>query len=197
MQCTGTIVNCIIWGNRGTSGAQLFDSSTPDYSGIQGWRIGGAKNINADPSFLRPGDWDDNNTPFDLSDDVWIDGNYHLGRLSPCIDAGNNSLLNPSGFDLDGNLRIAFGGKSLTVDMGAYEYHSAPFDTTEIIPLGSEELHLIWDSQPNDTYVAWPCTDPRAGVWTEEATVSSQGATTSWTDTAAAGEIRLYRIQMQ
>ncbi|RKY13364.1 MAG: hypothetical protein DRP82_05480, partial [Planctomycetota bacterium] len=56
------------------------------------------------------------------SDPQFVDaanGDYHLKDTSPCIDAGDNSLV-PSGVDkdLDGNPRIVNG----TVDIGAYEY---------------------------------------------------------------------------
>jgi hypothetical protein len=62
--------------------------------------------LDVDPLFAAPGYWDTNGTPEILSDDVWVDGDYHLksrgGRWdpagaswvedevdSPCIDAGN------------------------------------------------------------------------------------------------------------
>jgi len=49
-------------------------------------------NIDADPLFADPGHWDDNATPDDPSDDVWIDGDYHLksryGRWDPAANAG-------------------------------------------------------------------------------------------------------------
>jgi len=56
------------------------------------------------------------------SDPLFVDtagGDYHMQSASPCIDAGNNSLV-PAGVttDLDGNPRIA----GTAVDMGAYEY---------------------------------------------------------------------------
>jgi hypothetical protein len=62
--------------------------------------------INLDPHFNNPGYWDPNGTPEDITDDFWVEGDYHLksqaGRwdpnsqawiqddvTSPCIDAGN------------------------------------------------------------------------------------------------------------
>ena len=52
-------------------------------------------------------------------------GGYHLKSSSPCIDAGDNSLV-PSGVDedLDGNERVVDGDNDgvATVDIGAYEY---------------------------------------------------------------------------
>jgi len=51
-------------------------------------------------------------------------GDYHLQGASPCIDAGDNSLV-PGGVnsDLDGNQRIVDGNNdgTATVDIGAYE----------------------------------------------------------------------------
>jgi len=56
------------------------------------------------------------------NDPLFVDtanGDYHLQAISPCIDAGDNSLV-PAGVttDLDGNPRIQNG----IVDIGAYEY---------------------------------------------------------------------------
>jgi parallel beta-helix repeat protein len=100
--------NCIFWGDSGsTNGNEIeiySDSSsklTITFSDIQGG-YSGAGNINADPLFVDA-----------------ANGNLQLQAGSPCIDAGNNSVL-PSGdsTDLAGNPRIVSG----TVDMGAYEY---------------------------------------------------------------------------
>ena len=101
-----TLNNCILWAN---SPGQVCDHNSTtliSYSDVQGgWQ--GEGNIDADPCFVDAGHWEDPcNTPDDLWDDVWIDGDYHLksqaGRWdanseswvkdyvsSPCIDAGN------------------------------------------------------------------------------------------------------------
>ena len=129
--------NCIVWddGNQiwnadgsmitvGRSDVRDLQSSTYDpYDGL----LWGSGNIDADPSFADPGHWDDNGTPENLSDDVWVDGDYHLksqaGRwdpvtgtwvlddvTSPCIDAGDpNSPI--------GDEPVPNGGR---INMGAY-----------------------------------------------------------------------------
>ncbi len=73
-------------------------------------------NIDSDPRFAQPGQWDSNGTPTDPTDDVWIDGDFRLRDGSPAIDAGDPTPPNET-TDLDGNPRVS-GGR---VDMGAYE----------------------------------------------------------------------------
>ncbi len=114
-----TLTNCIVWGNING----LFTFSTVQIDGMPlivnfscvegssdepGWieRVDGTGNIDADPLFVRPGNWDDGGTPAYWSDDSWIEGDYHLksaaGRwdsvsetwvhdevTSRCIDAGS------------------------------------------------------------------------------------------------------------
>jgi hypothetical protein len=70
----------------------------------------GDGNIDADPLFADTGYWDANETPEDMNDDFWVNGDYHLkseaGRwdpdtetwvidevTSPCIDTGNPCIL--------------------------------------------------------------------------------------------------------
>ncbi len=112
--------NCILWANSDMGGvdelAQIHGGlPAVNYCCIQGWtgNFGGIGNIKDDPCFVEPGYWDANG--------VWIDGDYHLHRGSPCINAGDNSAVPPSlSKDLDGNTRIKGG----TVDMGVYEFWS-------------------------------------------------------------------------
>jgi hypothetical protein len=83
--------------------------------------------MDIDPLFADPGHWDPNGTPDDLSDDLWVEGDYHLktqaGRwdptseswvpdevTSPCIDAGDPN--SPIGDEPEPN-----GGR---VNMGVY-----------------------------------------------------------------------------
>jgi streptogramin lyase len=53
-------------------------------------------------------------------DPLFVDkaaGDYHLSTNSPCLNAGDNSVLKPSWMDLDGRVRLHEG----QVDLGAYE----------------------------------------------------------------------------
>ncbi|MDP2895346.1 MAG: choice-of-anchor Q domain-containing protein, partial [bacterium] len=104
--CDGIIRSCIVFGNTAPfAGAQVHASSDPTYSCIQDWTGGGEGNVNLDPRFVDA-----------------ENGNFRLRVDSPCIDAGFNSP-DLAEFDIAGMHRIMFGGKSLTVDMGAYEFY--------------------------------------------------------------------------
>jgi len=188
--CHKTIRNCIIWGNAAPQGAQLYGSATPTYSCTQDWSDGGEGNIADDPQFVDPGGADD-------KPETYEDNNYRLLADSPCIDVGRNEDWMWGAVDLDGNPRIFYGNKSLTVDMGAYEYGSWPFKVLEMnAPEGGQAL-LTWTSRVGDTYTVWSCADLSKGGWVEEASVASQGASTSWTDVSTVGGQKFYRIEMK
>lgn len=139
------------------------------YNNIEGGEAVGG-NLDLDPLFALPGQWDDQGTP-DWSDDVWIDGDYRLLSGSPCVDAGGNSAVPPDTFDMNGNgdpaepLPLDLGGQVrlvddlLTadagdgeppvVDIGAHEYQFASLlgdmncdgvVNTDDIPLFTEAL---------------------------------------------------------
>ncbi len=114
-----TITNSIIYDNgRGCDSVQIVaDEATVTYSNIQGsWP--GEGNIDADPMFTEPGYWDENSTPENLNDDLWVDGDYHLRRESPCVNAGDPAFTaEVFGVDIDGGRRID-GGR---VDIGCDE----------------------------------------------------------------------------
>ena len=109
-----TLNNSILWGNSaGSGGNEIHISDTGssctlncccvDNTGYSGWAGNITENncIHQEPQFVNA-----------------ANGDYHLKDTSPCIDAGDNTLV-PSGVDkdLDGKPRIV----NATVDIGAYE----------------------------------------------------------------------------
>ncbi|RKY16041.1 MAG: hypothetical protein DRP63_06140, partial [Planctomycetota bacterium] len=116
-----TLNNCILWGDSaGSDGDEIciMDSSsscTLNYCCVDNTGYGGITSnitenncIHQDPQFANA-----------------AGGDYHLKDTSPCMDAGDNSLV-PSNVDrdLDGDQRIVDGDNDGTpvVDIGAYEY---------------------------------------------------------------------------
>jgi hypothetical protein len=107
------VLNCNIYNNIADEGDSIFNLGTLNvsYSNIQGgWE--GEGNINADPLFFDP-----------------ANGNFHLKKGSPCIDAGypdpekfNFDDLSPDDLDPDGTRK----------DIGAFYYDQTPI-TKEII----------------------------------------------------------------
>jgi len=82
-QTTGTIMNCILWGNTDRLGfPQIAESSRPTDSCIDGWTSGGLGNISENPRFVSPNGLDNNPKTYE-------DNDYRLLPGSPCIDAGN------------------------------------------------------------------------------------------------------------
>jgi hypothetical protein len=126
---------------------------------------------------------------------TFADNDYRLSASSPCIDAGENEDWMWTATDLDGNPRVFYGGLSLTVDMGAYEYASWPFGISQVLMAGARAFQLTWTSRPGDGYAVWSCTDLTSGVWTQEATVPSAGDSTSWTDPSPSGSRNFYRVE--
>ncbi len=112
-----TLTNCILSINLPQQILDYEKTASVTYSNIQGgWA--GEGNIDADPCFVEPGYWDANDTPDDVNDDFWVEGDYYLLPDSLCIDAGNPDYLpEPDETDIDGNPRVIDG----RIDMGAYE----------------------------------------------------------------------------
>lgn len=174
--CDATIVNCIIWGNIADQDPQIFHSTEPVYSCVEGWTGGDEGNIAENPLFVDA-----------------ANGNFRLSPASPCIDAGSNEPGLPE-TDLAGAPRILFGGKSLTVDMGAYEHRvvSIARDASGIV--------LTWGSTPGRTYQVRFSDD--LIEWQLADSVVATGDTCSWTDHDGSGipvpvssvSQRLYRI---
>jgi len=173
--CGGQIVNCIIWGNvAGSSGgysvSNFADCSPPVYCCIEAWDGGGEGNVTEDPRFV------DIDGP---DDKPWAheDNDYRLRPGSPCIDTGFNDPDLPE-TDIAGMHRIMFGGNSLTVDIGAYEFY-----VNELKPfLGKNKAVLSWSSLADKTYSIF-CTDDLLTWHLAIANFPSSGnQTTSWTD---------------
>ena len=113
-ECNPLIINNIIWGNSSPLGCQIYIADTiciPDFfhNDIMYGKdsIGGAavigewkSNIDLDPLFLGPGS-----------------GDYHLDALSPCIDAGTDTIIDPDGTVSD------LGAFYFDQATGVYEQH--------------------------------------------------------------------------
>ncbi|MHC4159165.1 MAG: S8 family serine peptidase [Planctomycetota bacterium] len=118
------MTNCIL----ADGGSEIYKTDwfrskiTITYSNVQGG-YSGQGNIDDDPCFVDPGYWDANGTP-QADDDFWVDGDYHLLRTSPSVDAGKDAGVYT---DIEGNARpfdfpqVDNNGELPDFDMGAYE----------------------------------------------------------------------------
>ncbi|GAH59365.1 unnamed protein product, partial [marine sediment metagenome] len=102
----------------------------------------GLDNISADPCFIDPGYWDSN--------DLWVEGDYHLHLDSPCIDGADPDYIPEDGeTDIDGDQR-GIGGR---VDIGADEYR----DNHILVPSEYPTIQAAIDVAFNgDTIVVLP-----------------------------------------
>ncbi|MDP2895872.1 MAG: choice-of-anchor Q domain-containing protein [bacterium] len=178
--CDGMVKNCIIWGNLplGADG-ELYLSSVPSFSCIEEWTGGGKGNISKIPRFVAPENHD-----------------FRLKADSPCIDAGSNDpdLLE---FDIAGAHRIMFGGKSLTADMGAYEFY---INKLEPVP-GTDDVVFTWSCLAEKTYSIFYTEDLFDWHTAIDNFPSSGNTTTSWTDDGVLTDVppslapkRFYRV---
>jgi hypothetical protein len=128
-------------------------------------------------------------------DPMFVDpaaGDFRLRRGSPCIDAGDNSVVMPEDTDILGNARIMFGGKSETVDMGAYEY----WFISAARQAGTGNVEVSWASQARRTYSVF--FSGNLVDWQLAAeNVPSGGSITTWLDPPGALTgipVRFYRV---
>jgi hypothetical protein len=157
--CTGPIRNCILWANTAPAGPQLEDSSVPTYSCIEGWSEGGEGNIASEPQF------------FDLNA-----GDYRLQGGSPCIDAGYNDPSLPTR-DITGMHRIMNGGKSQTVDMGAWEYY-----VNAVSRADGGDFAVTWSLPEGKTYSIFYTDEVFNWHLATDSFSSSGDTTTVWVD---------------
>jgi len=105
--------------------------------------------LDGDPCLVESGFWDSNETPDDLSDDFWVDGDYHLWPHSPCVDAGYpNSTFDTNAVDLDGEPRVMLE----EVDIGADEVGEKQADFTRNGVIDFEDFAVLaqsWHSEPS------------------------------------------------
>ena len=104
---------------------------------------------------ISPGFWNDNATPTDPMDDIWVDGDYRLQSNSPCIDAGTSD--NAPVKDIEGNSRydvptVPNTGSGLYpyYDMGVYEYQGGVIDSDSDGVLDNEDN---CPNKPNGLYL--------------------------------------------
>ncbi len=106
------LTNCVLWDDPAANGPLVEAASwllnvSIERCDVRGGQasvlvapgstlIWGAGNLNLDPLFQDPDGPDDD--PLTLADN-----DYRLGPLSPCADAGDNGLVLPDFFDLDGD----------------------------------------------------------------------------------------------
>jgi hypothetical protein len=138
-----TVTNCILWGNIPD---EIHGNAVVTYSDVQGG-YPDPSNIFADPLFVDP----DN-------------GDYRLAPGSPCIDAGDNTVV-PDGIDTDLNGKPRFiddpdtvdtgYGDPPIVDMGAYEFQGMP------CPWDLNDNGFVWIFDLLLLLFSWgPCDDP-------------------------------------
>ncbi len=97
------------------------------------------------------------------------------------MDAGNTNGHGLHRTHIAGMHRIMFGGKSLTVDMGAYEFY---INKIEPVP-GADEAIFTWSSLPDKTCSIFYSEDLLTWHLAVKTFPSSGDMTTSWTDDGA------------
>ena len=158
------IRNSVIWPPASGSAPALIGlpSANVSYSLVPDPTLHGIDgNIFADPRLADPGS-----------------GDFRLRPDSPGIDAGNSASPYLPEFDIAGMHRIMFGGKSLTVDMGAYEFY---INKLEPVP-GTDEAMFTWSSLADKTYSIFYTDDLFNWHVAIESLPSSGSTTTSWLD---------------
>ena len=169
---SGTLINCIVYYNTAVNGSN-YNGCIFSYSCVTPLPSG-TGNITNEPAFVDR-----------------LAGNFRLLATSPCINAGNDSVVQPGWLDMDGHPRI-FGPH---VDMGAYEF----VDNT------NRPVFIGW-SMSGSNFSAQVTTEAGRAYWLESRDSLSMGA---WqvvcgltnvagfnrlTDTNAASVQRFYRL---
>jgi hypothetical protein len=163
-----TVANCILWGNNDYTGfteaAQVTTATSQlSYSCVQGWTglAGGAGNTGADPLMVDP-DGLDNVAGTD-------DDNVRIRPGSPCIDAGDSTMLPPDFTDLDGDGDTAeptsldaagyprFEDDPATLDTGMGASPLVDIGAFEFLPSCPADLDLDRDVDHDDLLILESC----------------------------------------
>lgn len=119
-----TLRNTIVYANQESAIHNFHAEAEATSCDIEGG-YPGEGNIDADPRFMDA-----------------EKGDFRLRRGSPCIDAGSSYWPGFPETDIGGTYRSLYGGRSATVDMGAYEYY-----INELSPgPGEGEITVTWSS---------------------------------------------------
>ena len=130
---TATIVNCIIWGN-----GEDLGGPTPRNCCIPGIAEGNG-NISAYPYFIDP-----------------LNGDYRIETYSPCIDAGDESVVEPGMRDIDGHPRAIYRSADIGADEKTYISTDLEDNLGDGLPDDWERKHFgttdtgPWDDPDND-----------------------------------------------
>ena len=143
---TATIRNSIFWGNISDQGYEIATAGTSivdiQYTDVEGGLTEPFIDIENSASV----NWGSGNI---TTNPAFADTDLRLGEASPCIDAGDNSVI-PVGIttDLDGSPRRqdnpavadTGSGSAPIVDMGAYEWNNTPAGENIVVQVNGHTI---------------------------------------------------------
>ena len=117
---------------------------------------------------------------------------FELSATSFRVFVDDALEINLTGNFIDG--RVAF--YNFSQANVKYSSFARPFRITEIVENEGDSIQLTWNSWLGGDYVVWSNPDLVNGEWVDEASVASQGTSTSWTDTPSPSTApKFYRIE--
>jgi len=186
------VANSILYNGGKEIWSNNLPAVTVTYSNVQGgWP--GTGNIDAAPLFVAHGGRS--------VEGEWIDGDYHLQAISPCVDASSDAEVPADVADLDGDGNVAeqlpvdldhtTRVQGSRVDMGAYEQLAGKPDPTPSVTLtflfNGKYVTLVRDPVFPDTYTGSVKVEIESNVNLRlhvdvTATSAAGGTWTGWAD---------------